>query len=54
VQQEIRRKLDLPPLPQDDQHGPGKNGENKRGEAEPRAKQPEQQQHGADQPETKN
>ena len=37
VQQEIRRKLDLPPLPEDDEHGQGKNGE-----AEPRAEQPEQ------------
>jgi len=54
VQQEIRRKLDLPPLPEDDQHGQGKNGGAKRGEAEPRAEQPQQQQHGADQPETKN
>ena len=42
VQQEIRRKLDLPLLPEDDQHGQGRNGEGKRGEAEPRAEQPEQ------------
>jgi adenylate kinase len=37
VQQEIRRKLDLPPLPEDNEHGHGKNGE-----AEPRAEHPEQ------------
>ncbi len=54
VQQEIRRKLDLPPLPDDDQHGQGRNGEHKRAVAEPRAEQPEQQQHEADHPETKN
>ena len=53
VQQEIRRKLDLPRLPEDDQHRPAKNGEGKRGEAEPRAEQPQQQQRGADQPGTK-
>ena len=52
VQQEIRRKLDLPALPEDDQHGQAKNGEGRRGEAERRAEQPQQQQHGADRPET--